>query len=208
MHWFADVPSGRPTNILRRITMVWEIDPAHSQVSFAIRVMSVTTTRGRFNRLCGQLHIDEQHPASSWVEAEVDAASIDTRNILRDTHLRSNAFFAVKKYPTIAFHSTHVEHSGGNAYKVTGNLTLLGTTKSITFDVEYSSQSTGSDTHIGLTATATINRHDFGLGQSMRLQSAAGETATVEIALLAIQKSVEVPEIEASPSVATPPYTL
>ncbi len=75
--------------------MTWEIDPTHSQVSFAIRVMSVTTTRGHFNTLRGHLHIDEQNPASSWVEAEVDAASIDTHNILRDTHLRSNAFFAV-----------------------------------------------------------------------------------------------------------------
>ena len=83
--------------------MIWEIDPVHSHVSFAIRVMSVTTTRGRFNALRGYLHIDEQHPASSWVTAEVDAASIDTHNILRDVHLRSTGFFAVKKYPAITF---------------------------------------------------------------------------------------------------------
>ncbi len=62
--------------------MIWEIESTHSHVSFAIRVMSVTTTRGRFNTLRGHLHIDEQNPASSWVEAEVDAASIDTHNIL------------------------------------------------------------------------------------------------------------------------------
>jgi polyisoprenoid-binding protein YceI len=98
--------------------------------------MSVTTTRGSFNTLRGQLHIDEQTPANSWVEAEVDAASINTHNRLRDTHLRSNAFFAVKKYPTIAFRSTRVEHTGGNTYKVTGNLTLLGVTKPVTFDVD------------------------------------------------------------------------
>ncbi len=115
--------------------MIWEIDTTRSRVSFAIRVMSVTTTRGSFNTLRGQLHIDEQNPASSWVEAEVDAASINTHSRVRDTHQRSNAFFAVKQYPTIAFRSTHVEHLGGSAYKVTGNLTLLGTTKPITFDV-------------------------------------------------------------------------
>jgi polyisoprenoid-binding protein YceI len=176
--------------------MTWEIDPTHSQVSFAIRVMSVTTTRGRFNKVRGQLHIDEQNPASSWVEAEVDAASINTHNILRDTHLRSNAFFAVKKYPTIAFRSTGVEHTGGNAYKVTGNLTLLGRTKPITFDVEYSGQSAGLNARASLTARATINRDDFGLGRGMMVQSAAGKTATVEIALVAIQKSVKVPETE------------
>ena len=174
--------------------MTWEIDPTHSQVSFAIRVMSVTTTRGHFNTLRGHLHIDEQNPASSWVEAEVDAASIDTHNVLRDTHLRSNAFFAVKKYPTISFRSTRVEHTGGSAYKVTGNLTLLGMTQPITFEVDYSGQSAGPDTRAALNARATVNRHDFGLGQSVMVQLAAGKTATIEIALVAIQQSVKVPE--------------
>ena len=174
--------------------MIWEIDSTRSQVSFAIRVLSVTTTRGRFNKVRGQLHIDEQNPANSWVEAEIDAASINTHNRLRDTHLRSGAFFAVKKYPTIAFRSTRVEHIGGNAYKVTGNLTLLGTTKPITFDVSYSGQSAGLNARASLTARATINRHDFGLGRGMMVLAAAGKTATVEIALVAVQKSVKVPE--------------
>ena len=169
--------------------MTWEIDATHSQVSFAIRVMSITTTRGLFNKVRGQLYIDEQNPASSWVEAEVDAASINTHNILRDIHLRSNAFFAVKKYPIISFKSTRVAHTGGNAYKVTGNLTLLGTTRPITFEVSYSGQSAGLNARTSLTARATINRHDFGLGQSMMVQSAAGKTATVEIALVAVQKA-------------------
>jgi polyisoprenoid-binding protein YceI len=174
--------------------MTWEIDPTHSQVSFALRVMSVTTTRGRFNTLRGQLHIDEQNPANSWVEAEVDAASLTTHNRLRDAHLRSNAFFAVKKYPTMAFRSTRVEHTGGTAYTVTGNLTLLGITKPITFDVEYSGQRAGLNARTSLTARATMNRHDFGLGRGMMVQSAAGKTATVEIALVAVQKAMKVPE--------------
>lgn len=178
----------------RRLPMTWEIDPIHSKVSFAIRVMSVTTTRGHFNKLRGHLHIDEQNLASSWVEAEVDAASIDTHNRLRHTHLRSNTFFAVKKYPTISFRSTRVEHTGGNAYKVTGNLTLLGMTKPVTFDVEYSSRSTGLDARASLTARATMNRDDFGLGRGMMVQSAADKMATVEIALVAVRKSVKTPE--------------
>jgi polyisoprenoid-binding protein YceI len=174
--------------------MTWEIDATHSQVSFAIRVMSITTTRGRFNKVRGQLYIDEQNPASSWVEAEVDAASINTHNVLRDTHLRSNAFFAVKNNPTISFKSTRVAHIGGSAYTVMGNLTLLGITKPITFEVEYSGQSTGSDTRTALAAKATINRDDFGLGRGIMVQSAAGKTATVEIAVVAVQKSVKAPE--------------
>src|SRR5437764_11609928 len=119
----------------RRITMIWEIDPTHSHLSFAIRVLSVSTTRGRFHALRGHLHIDEQNPANSWVEAEVEAASIDTRNKLRDAHLRSAAFFAVKQYPTITFQSTNVEYAGDQDYKVTGNLTMHGVTRPIVFDV-------------------------------------------------------------------------
>jgi len=177
--------------------MTWEIDPIHSKVSFAIRVMSVTTTRGHFNKLCGHLHIDEQNLASSWVEAEVNATSIDTHNRLRDTHLRSNTFFAVKKYPTISFRSTRVEHTGGNAYQVTGDLTLLGRTKPVTFDVEYSGRSTGLDARASLTARATLNRDDFGLGRGMLLQTAADKMATVEIALVAVRKEVKTPEAKA-----------
>ncbi len=86
--------------------MIWKIDSTHSHVSFAIRVLGVSTTKGRFNVLRGHLSIDEQNPASSWVADEVDAASIDTHNMLRDAHLRSAAFFAVKQYPTITFQST------------------------------------------------------------------------------------------------------
>jgi polyisoprenoid-binding protein YceI len=178
--------------------MIWEIDPTHSHVSFSIRVMSVSTTKGRFNALRGHLSIDEQNPASSWVEAEVDTASIDTHNKLRDAHLRSNGFFAVKQYPTIAFQSTKVEHTGGRAYKVTGNLTMHGITKPITFDVEYRGQSTIMDVRTGLTARAKINRNDFGLGRSIAVQIAASEMATIEIDLEAVQTPIEVQEAVAS----------
>lgn len=178
--------------------MIWKIDPTHSHVSFAIRVMSVSTTRGRFHAFRGHLHIDEQNPANSWAAAEVDAASINTRNKLRDAHLRSAAFFAVKKYPTIVFQSTNVEHIGGQDYQVTGNLTLHGATKPITFDVQYRGQSTKLDMRTGLTAKAQINRKDFGLGQGMAVQFAASEMATIEIELEAVQESVEVRETAAT----------
>ena len=173
--------------------MIWKIDSTHSHVSFAIRVMGVTTTKGRFNALRGQLSIDEQNPASSWVEAEVEAASIDTHNRLRDAHLRSAAFFDVKKYPMIVFQSTNVEHVSGQDYKVTGNLTLHGVTKPVTFDVTYRGQRTmGAPT--SLTAKAKVNRHDFGLGQDMAVQFAASEMASIEIDLEAVQTSAQARE--------------
>ncbi len=174
--------------------MTWEIDPTHSHVSFAIRVMSVSTTRGRFKALRGRLHIDEQHPANSWVDAQVEAASIDTRNKLRDAHLRSAAFFDVKKYSTITFTSTHVEQVGGQNYQVAGKLTLHGVTRPITFDVAYYGQNSLMDTRTNLTAKATINRHDFGLGQGAAVRFAASSLVTIEIDLEAVQQPVEVQE--------------
>jgi polyisoprenoid-binding protein YceI len=178
--------------------MNWKIDPTHSHVSFAVRVLSVSTTRGRFHALRGHLHIDEQNPANSWVEAEVEAASIDTHIKLRDAHLRSAAFFDVKQYPTISFTSTNVEHVGDQNYQVTGNLTLHGVTKPITFDVAYRGQSTLMGARTGLTAKATINRNDFGVGQGAAVQLVASSIATIEIDLEAVQQAVEVREAVAT----------
>jgi polyisoprenoid-binding protein YceI len=174
--------------------MIWEIDPTHSHVSFAIRVMSVSTTRGRFNALRGRLHIDEQNPVNSRVDAQVEAVSIDTRNVLRDTHLRSAAFFGVKKYSTIRFTSTHVEQVRGQDYQVTGNLTLHGVTKPITFDVLYRGQSSMMGRCTGLRASATINRRDFGLGQGVAVRFAASSMVNIEIDLEAVEQSVEMQE--------------
>jgi polyisoprenoid-binding protein YceI len=174
--------------------MIWEIDPIHSHVSFALRVMAVSTTRGSFNALRGRLHIDEQNPANSWVEAQVEAASIDTRNKLRDAHLRTAAFFDVKQYATITFTSTNVEHADSQNYQVTGNLTLRGVTRPITFDVHYRGQSSMMGMRTGLRASATINRHDFSLGQGAAVRLATSSMVTIEIDLEAIQQSVEMQE--------------
>ena len=178
--------------------MNWQIDPTHSHLSFAIRVMSVSTTRGRFKALRGQLSIDEQHPANSWVDAQVQAASIDTRNKLRDAHLRSAAFFDVKKHSTITFTSTHVEQVSGQNYRVTGNLTLHGVTRPVTFDVHYRGQSSMRGVRTGLRAEAQINRHDFGLGQGAAVRLAASSMVSIEINLEAVQQSVEVQEAVAT----------
>ena len=178
--------------------MNWEIDSMHSHVSFAIRVLSVSTTRGSFKALRGRLHIDEQHPANSWVEAQVEAASIDTRNLLRDAHLRSAAFFDVKKYSTINFISRKVEHVSGQNYRVTGNLTLHGVSRPITFDVVYHGQRSPVDGRADLTAKATINRHDFGLGKGVAVRFVASSMVTIEIDLEAVQQPVEVQEAVAT----------
>lgn len=181
--------------------MAWEIDAIHSTVSFAVRHMMVSTVRGRFNVLRGHLHIDESQPANSWIEAEVDAASIDTHNEQRDAHLRSTDFFATDTYPLITFKSTQVEHLGGQEYRVTGDLTMHGVTKPITFEAEYSGQSFMMGVQrAGLTAKTKINRKDFDLGWGAVVEAgqvAVSEMVTIEIDLEAAQQPAGVQEVTA-----------
>src|SRR5260221_7119109 len=130
--------------------MAWEIDPAHSQAAFVVKHMMFATVRGHFNVLSGHLHIDEQNPHNSWVDAQVDATSVDTRDERRDGHLKSPDFFDVEKYPTLTFKSTKVEHTGGNEYNVAGDLTIRGETHPVTFKAEYGGQGEKTPTFTGV----------------------------------------------------------
>ncbi len=174
--------------------MSWEIDATHSQATFSIKHMMISTVRGHFEVLSGKLHIDEDHPDNSWVEAEVDAASINTRDARRDDHLRSPDFFDAEKYPKITFKSTKVTPTGNNQYRVTGNLTMHGVTKEETFHADYSGQV--KDLY-GLQRAAfsvkgKINRKDFGLNWNVALETGGvlvGEDVNIEIDLAAVQKA-------------------
>jgi polyisoprenoid-binding protein YceI len=176
--------------------MAWEIDPAHSEVQFSVKHMMFTTVRGHFNVLSGHLHIDEHHPENSWVDAQVDATSIDTRSDYRDGHLRSADFFEVEKYPAITFKSTKVEHVKGDEYNVIGDLTMHGVTKSVPFKAEYSGKGKNpyGKTVAGLSAKTKINRKDFGLNWNQALESGGmlvSEDVTIEIDLEAVEQSAE-----------------
>lgn len=174
--------------------MAWVIDPAHSQATFSVRHMMISTVKGQFKVLSGKLNIDEQNPANSWVEAQVETASIDTRDANRDAHLRSADFFEAEKYPEIVFKSTRVEPAGDNEYKVTGELNMHGVTKPVTFTAEYFGQ--GKDPYgrqkAGLSATAKINRKEWGLNWNAALEAGSvlvSEDVKVEIDLAAVQEN-------------------
>lgn len=174
--------------------MTWVIDAAHSQATFSVRHLMITTVKGQFKIISGQLHIDEQNPANSWVEAEADVASIDTRDANRDAHLRSPDFFDAEKFPKITFKSTKVERVSGEDFKVTGDLTMHGVTKQVTLDGEYTGQikDTYGNLRAGMSAKATINRKDFGLNWNVALESGGvmvSEHVKIEIDLSTINKA-------------------
>jgi len=114
----------------------WEIDPSHQSFEFIARHL-MAKVRGRFPTAQGVAQIGER-PEDSTLEIEIDASSIDTKDETRDAHMRSNDFFGVEDHPTISFRSTGVRPGAGESeWKVDGDLTIKGVTRSVTVDVEF-----------------------------------------------------------------------
>lgn len=182
--------------------MAWEIDAVHSEARFSVRQMaSSDTIRGRFNAVRGYLHVDEQMPAHSWVDVEVGAASIDTGDEECDAHLRSKDVLDVAEYPTITFKSGRVEHVVGREYNVSGELTMHGVTRLVTFDARFEDHSdadgaggVGGLGHAALTARATIDYRDFGVpraGAAVEGQNAGRDLVGIEIDLALVSRHAE-----------------
>jgi polyisoprenoid-binding protein YceI len=143
----------------------YEIDGSHSHVGFSVRHMMVSSTRGEFGEVTGTVRLDEADLTRSKIEATIQAGSIDTRDAKRDQHLRSPDFFAVEQYPTITFRSTRIRRAG-RSYLVTGDLTIRGVTRQVTLTASAPTpdvKDPWGGVRRGLTATAKLNRKDFGI---------------------------------------------
>ncbi|WP_431779717.1 YceI family protein [Microbacterium aurantiacum] len=174
----TDIPGYRPG--------VWELDPAHSEVSFVVRHMMISKVRGAFDIKRATLTAPE-NPLEATLTAQVDAASLTTKDAGRDEHLRSAEFFDVENHPTIDFVSTGVRIENGD-FLVDGDLTIRGTTKPVTFDVDFGGF--GSDPwgnyKAGATAKTVINREEFGLTWNAALETGGvlvGKDVTIELDL-------------------------
>lgn len=165
--------------------MSLSVDAVHSHVGFSVRHMMVTTVRGRFTSYTGTLNIDAADFTRSTIEGDIDVASIDTGNTDRDNHLKSPDFFDVANHPKIHFKSTGIKASG-DGYVVTGDLTIRGTTHSVSLDVEYAgtSKNPWGQTVTGVSATGSISRKDFGLTWNAALETggvAVADKVKIEI---------------------------
>jgi polyisoprenoid-binding protein YceI len=145
--------------------MAWKFDPFHTQVEFSAKHLGMMTVRGHFAEVTAGGTIDPEHPEKTQVEATINTSSIRTHNEQRDKDLRSSNFLEVDKYPTMTFKSTRIEHSGGDKYRVTGDLTIKGTTKPVTLNaVKYGEFNDPRMGHrIGYAAETQINRKEFGM---------------------------------------------
>src|SRR3954468_12772703 len=114
----------------------WTIDPSHASAQFSIKHMMVSSVRGNFQKLSGNVNLDEKDLTKSSVDVTLDATSIDTREPKRDAHLKSPDFFDVAKYPTLNFKSTKIEKGASGGYLVTGDFTMHGVTHPVTLTVD------------------------------------------------------------------------
>jgi polyisoprenoid-binding protein YceI len=155
-------------------TTTWNIDPAHSHAEFKVRHMMISNVKGTFSGISGVLKLDETDPAGSSVTASIPVASLTTGEAQRDGHLKSPDFLDAEKYPALTFKSLTVDRIEKGEYTVSGELTIHGVTKTASFNVEGPTppgKDPWGNTRVGISATAKINRKDFGLTWNSALET-------------------------------------
>lgn len=149
----------------RTLTGDYDLDAAHSRVGFSAKHAMVTTVHGAFVDYTGEIHIDTDDVTKSTARIEIQAASIDTGNKMRDDHVRNSDFLDVESYPTLTFVSTGAEQTGEDTYRVHGDLTIKGVTKPVSIDWELTGAADDpwGNFRLGFEGHAVINRNDFGV---------------------------------------------
>jgi polyisoprenoid-binding protein YceI len=171
----------------------WTFDPAHTEVGFRVRHMMVSNVKGKFTKVTGTILEDESNLANTYVEVDIDAASVDTGNEQRDTHLRSADFLDVENFPTITYKTTSLDFEDEENAKVTGELTVHGVTRPITLEATIGGRGTNpwGQEVAGISLKGKLNRKDWGLGWNVALETGGvvvGETVTIDIEIEAIKQ--------------------
>jgi polyisoprenoid-binding protein YceI len=172
---------------------IWQVDGAHSTVNLTVRHMVISKVRGHFSKWNARLALDTANLAGSSVEVDIEAASIDTGVSDRDAHLRSADFLDAQKHPTLRYRSRRVEVVSADHLRIVGDLTIRDVTREVPLDVEMGGQ--GKDpwgnVRVGFSATASLNRKDFGLTWNQALETGGvlvADRVDIEIELQAIQQ--------------------
>jgi polyisoprenoid-binding protein YceI len=168
-------------------TTTWNIDPVHSHAEFKVRHMMISNVKGQFKGITGTLTHDGSDLTKSGAEISIDAATINTGDAQRDAHLKSADFFDVEKFPTLSFRSNRVSKNKDGVLTVAGELGIHGVTRNVVLEVEGPSaemKDPWGNTRIGLSATTSINRKDFGLTWNAALETGGimvGDEVTISL---------------------------
>ena len=149
------------------------VDPTHASAQFKVRHLMVSYVRGELGPVSGQVELTPDDLTRSKVQVQIDVRGIDTRNADRDGHLKSADFFDVERFPRATFASTRIEARGDGRFDVTGDLTLRDVTRPVTLAVELTEPIADPWGNVkrGVSATARIDRKDFGLNWNSTLEA-------------------------------------
>jgi polyisoprenoid-binding protein YceI len=165
-------------------TTLWTVDQAHAEVAFAVRHLMINNVRGRFGKLEGTVAVDDANVNNSKIDVTIDVNSLDTRQEMRDNHLRSADFFDAANHPTMHFVSKRIVGDVTKEFQIVGDLTIRGTTREVELQAQLEGR--GNDPwgneRAGFSVTGKINRHDFGLHWNQALE-AGGVAVGAEVKL-------------------------
>lgn len=150
----------------------WTIDPAHSEIGFSVKHMMISKVKGSFESFEAVVEANEEDLSGALIDFKINVASINTNNEDRDNHLRSADFFDVENYPEIKFSANDITKKGSE-YELTGDLTIKGVTRPVTFEVEYGGKGTNpwGQEVVAFSAEGKVNRRDFGLTWNQALET-------------------------------------
>lgn len=172
----------------------WQIDAQHSAAQFSVRHMMISNVKGEFSKMAGTVQYDPADITKTVVDVTIDANSINTRVEGRDKDLRSANFFDVEKYPTLTFKSKRVQAAGAGKWKITGDLTIHGTTKEVILEGEGPTPAIKDGRgalHMGASGGCKVNRKDFGLTWNRTLDGGGvvvGDEVTITIDVEMVQR--------------------
>ena len=166
--------------------MTWTLDPTHSSIEFSARHMLVAKVKGRFTEFNVEANVDPANISGSKATVIIDASTVNTRDDNRDGHLRSADFLDAENHPTIVFATKKIAPKGGSDYDITGDLTIRGVTKEVTFDGEIAGPAGDpwGNQRISISAETKVNRKDFGLNWNAAIEAGGflvGDTITLQL---------------------------
>lgn len=162
----------------------WQIDPTHSEITFKVKHLVISTVSGKFTSFEGSAESEKDDFSDAKISFSADVDSITTGNEQRDGHLKSPDFFDAAGHPKLSFVSTSFEHKSGTDYVLKGDLTIRGTTKPVALSAEFGGMQNDfyGNTVAGFELNGKINRQDFGLAWSA-VTEAGGIVVSDEVKL-------------------------
>jgi polyisoprenoid-binding protein YceI len=164
----------------------WKIDPLHSSAQFSVKHLMISTVRGQFGGVRGNIVYDPKNPAAATVEATIDCSTVNTGEPKRDADLKTTEFFDVKNYPVMKFKSKRVEGATAGKLKMTGDLTINAITREVLLDLDPPSgeiKDAQGRLKIGVSGVTKISRKEFGITYNPILET-GGVTVSDEVSIV------------------------